>query len=124
PPSQINRQLTRDIDALVLRCLEKEPAKRYQASQLTDDCHALMLGGPITASRSGMLSRAHKRLVRHTGRLGAALTMLALTTVALSPLTWWLWRPDPVLFTEIDSLTQQFDTLRDEIAERYEQFPS
>jgi len=59
-----------DLDTLVLKCLEKEPALRYgTAKAVAEDLERCLLGSPITASPPSLLqrllrlTRAHKLLV-------------------------------------------------------------
>jgi WD40 repeat protein/predicted Ser/Thr protein kinase len=60
-PSKILPGLDRDLETVVLKCLEKEPARRYaSAADLADDLDRWRTGRPITARPSGSLSRAWK----------------------------------------------------------------
>jgi WD40 repeat protein len=61
PPSRIQPGLAIDLETIVLKCLEKDPAKRYpSAFMLADDIHRYCAGEPIQARRVGLIGRAVK----------------------------------------------------------------
>ena len=54
PPSRFRPELPRDLDAICLRCLEKDPAGRYSsAAALSNDLELFLIGQPITARPRG-----------------------------------------------------------------------
>ena len=52
PPRGFNRKISRDLEAIVLKCLEKSPQRRYAtAAALADDLGRFLEGQPVVARR-------------------------------------------------------------------------
>jgi tetratricopeptide (TPR) repeat protein len=75
-----SRQLRGDLDNIVLKALEKEPAQRYQgAAELAADLRRYLEGLPVLARPAGGLYRARKFVGRNRRSLAiAAVVVLAL----------------------------------------------
>ncbi len=55
-PSKLNSKLNDEIDAIVLRAIAKDPARRYQsAGALAEDVEHFLTGKPISAKRDSLL---------------------------------------------------------------------
>ncbi len=66
PVRVLNRNVDRDMEMIVMRCLQKPTDLRYQsADELADDLNAYLLGEPIRA-RDGRFSQVIANLFRET----------------------------------------------------------
>jgi eukaryotic-like serine/threonine-protein kinase len=83
PPSKFRRDLPRDLEAICLKCLEKEPTRRYlTADELARDLERFSAGLPVRARPVGLLRRAAKAYRRqrravHIGLIGLAAAVTA-----------------------------------------------
>ncbi len=85
PPMRArSRRISKDVEAVVNKCLEKDPGKRYDAAQeLKEDIDRILAGRPVKARPVGRIGRQVRRARRNplVSLLGAALVVFALITV-------------------------------------------
>jgi serine/threonine protein kinase/effector-binding domain-containing protein len=81
-PAELRRRLRGDLDSIVLKALQPDPARRYRTVEaLAEDLDRYREGLPIRARRDSWTYRAGKFLARH--RFGtAAAAAIALTVAA------------------------------------------
>lgn len=83
------RQVRGDLDAIVLKSLELDPARRYpSAGMLAADIERLLGGRPVSAQPATPLYRARKFVERHKGGVASTLAFLLAVFAALGIAVW------------------------------------
>jgi WD40 repeat protein/tetratricopeptide (TPR) repeat protein/tRNA A-37 threonylcarbamoyl transferase component Bud32 len=85
PPRQIEPRLSRDLETICLKCLEKEPGRRYpSAVAVAEDLENWLAGRPITARPTGTLERSWRWCRRNPVPAAAAGIILATVVTAFA----------------------------------------
>jgi len=90
PPRRHNRAIPRDVEAIILKAMDKKASGRYAtAAELADDLQRTLDGEAVRAPTRGLFYRTRKKIVRHRWRVLAAASLLALLAGGL--VTGWTW---------------------------------
>jgi len=88
-PPALARRLRGDLDWIALRCLEREPDRRYQsASELASDIERHLRDEPVEAAPPGIGYVALKALRRHRAAALAGALVLAALVAGLTAALW------------------------------------
>jgi serine/threonine protein kinase len=88
PPGQLQATVPVDLETICLKCLQKEPRKRYgSAQELADDLRRFQEGRPIIARPVGSVERLF-RWARRNPRTAALLGAVAALLLALAGVSW------------------------------------
>jgi thiol-disulfide isomerase/thioredoxin len=88
-PASLNLRVGRDLETICLKCLAKEPHKRYASAEaLALDLERYLAGEPIRARPASLLERGFK-WARRRPAVAALLAVSALAIVGLTVGGWW-----------------------------------
>ena len=75
-PRQLNRDVSKDLETICLKCLDKHPQRRYASAQdLADELQRLLEGSPIKARPVGRVTRLWRWRRRHPWKAATAAAM-------------------------------------------------
>jgi len=107
PPSRVNAAVPPDLETIVLKCLEKDPARRYAtATAFALDLERFAGGESIAARREGAASLVARRVRRQWVPIAAAVS-----TVLLALVVGFLLTRGPAKADEVRALLQAGDRL-------------
>jgi WD40 repeat protein/serine/threonine protein kinase len=90
PPTRLCARVPRDLQTIALKCLQKDPVKRYpSALALADDLRCFLDGKPITTRPVSLVERGW-RWCRRNPAVAALLALIALFLVGGSVAAWSL----------------------------------
>ena len=88
PPRLLNPKVDRDLSTICLKCLEKDPKRRYSSAlALAEDLERWLKHEPIAARRVGPLVRG-KKWVRRNPSMAFMAAMLLALAVPLGVMVW------------------------------------
>ena len=89
PPTHLNAKVPRDLETICLKCLQKEPPKRYaDCSALAGDLQRFLAGEPILARPVGNVERLWRWGQRNPKLAAATVAILLLLIVVSVGSTW------------------------------------
>jgi serine/threonine-protein kinase len=90
-PRLLNPKIDRDLSTICLKCLEKDPKRRYSSAlALAEDLEHWLKHEPIRARRSGFFAHARKWVRRKP----AIAALLALLIAFAATLGWTVWKSE------------------------------
>ena len=90
-PRVLNPKVDRDLSTICLKCLEKDPKRRYSSAlALAEDLDRWLKHEPIRARRTGVFTRGKKWVRRNPSIAGMAAMLLALAV----PLGVTIWKSE------------------------------
>jgi TolB-like protein/Tfp pilus assembly protein PilF/tRNA A-37 threonylcarbamoyl transferase component Bud32 len=90
-PRQLNPKIDRDLSTICLKCLEKDPQRRYpSALVLAEDLERWLKHEPIQARRTGIFARGKKWVQRNPTSALLTACLIALAAAA----GWIIWKSE------------------------------
>jgi WD40 repeat protein/serine/threonine protein kinase len=84
PPRRGRSEIPRDLEAICLKCLEKDPARRYRSARdLADDVGRFLAGEPTNARPRGHWEKLNRTARRHPAALFVLAVVAACATILL-----------------------------------------
>ncbi len=90
PPRRLRPYVPRNLEVICLKCLQKDPARRYaNALDLADDLCRLLQGRTILARPHGAIDRVAKWAGRNKSAAAAAMSILLAAVMGLGGAAFW-----------------------------------
>jgi serine/threonine protein kinase/Flp pilus assembly protein TadD len=100
PPRRLNKPIPAELETIVLKAIEKNPAERYATAQeLADDLRRFLEDKPIRAKRPTLVQRAAKWRRRHPAVVWSTLVITLILVASLG----WIVRDWQVRQTEAEA---------------------
>ena len=88
-PRSLNRQVSRDLETICLKCLNKEPSRRYgSAEMLSEDLERWLRGEPIAARPVSLAEKAVKWVRRRPAIAGLVAAVFLVTILGIGAFAW------------------------------------
>ncbi|MBI2926983.1 MAG: serine/threonine protein kinase [Verrucomicrobia bacterium] len=89
PPSRFNPAVSRDLDTVALKCLEKQPARRYRSAlELAEDLERFLRGEPIAARPANRAERFRRWCQRQPALAGSLAALLLVFLFGFCGVLW------------------------------------
>ncbi len=121
-PRALNPAVPSDLDTICLKCLRKQPERRYgSASELVDDLQRFLDHRPIAARPVGTVERSLRWCRRNPALAGSAAAVMVAFLAAFVLVSGSYYRAEELRQKEAD---QRAEAERKEKAERWERYRS
>ncbi len=91
-PRRLDARIPRDLETVVLKAIDKDPAARYQTAEaLAEDLRRFLADEPIQARRIGPVERAWRWCRRNRAAAGLSAAVLTLLAVSALGFGWPPW---------------------------------
>ena len=91
PPRLLNPKIGRELSTVCLKCLEKDPKRRYSSAlALAEDLEHWLKHEPICAKRSGIFTRGRKWVRRNAATAALIASLVALAAIV----SWNFWETE------------------------------
>jgi len=85
PPHRLNADVPADLETIILKCLEKEPERRYAtAREVAEDLRRFLAGEPIQARRTSLIYKAGKKIRKHKVLTAVGLAAMAVMAILVT----------------------------------------
>ncbi|MEP3480611.1 MAG: serine/threonine-protein kinase [Fuerstiella sp.] len=89
PPRALASNIPRDLQTICLKCLRKEPARRYASAQIVaEELDRFLQGESILASPAGAIERGGRWCLRHPLTAGLIVTLGMVIAIGFVLLSW------------------------------------
>lgn len=109
-PSRLNSRVPRDVETICLKCLEKEPSRRYDsAAALAEDLRAWLNGRPVQARPVGRIGRLIRWAQRKPAVAGLLASVLVVAAAGSTGIV-WKWREAEANFDKAQQHLEEVKT--------------
>jgi tetratricopeptide (TPR) repeat protein len=107
PPRRVNKAIPTELETIVLKALEKNPAERYATAQeLADDLRHFLEDRPILARRPPLRMQLARWVRRHKPLVAAVAAALLMGTAVLGASIGWLARDRATRRVKTEGVTE------------------
>jgi WD40 repeat protein/serine/threonine protein kinase len=105
PPGRLRARLPRDLETICLKCLHKEPHRRYHSARaLAEDLDRFLTGKPILARPTGRIEQIWKGARRRPALAATLVTLFLVTTLGVVGILWQWKQTQDALADEASAL--------------------
>ncbi len=119
-PSKLNPKVSADLETVCLKCLEKDPARRYPTARvLAEDLDRFLSGEPVQARPASAVRKARIWMLRHPWAITGLISLVMLAVLGLAyglreeaaMLRWKLTNPTKTLWQAADFFSKDLIVL-------------